>query len=82
MLANCNELEMELAIHQKLQQFRRCGVETPNFSGVRHEVAYRIIKELHEKNGWPVYKLCAAVGVSLAGILQVVQPASKFKASG
>ena len=65
--ANCSELEMELAVHQKLQQFRRCRVETPNFSGVRHEAAYRIIKELHEKNGWPVYKLCVSVGVSRAG---------------
>ena len=67
MLANYSELEMELAIHQRLQQIRRCGVETPDFSGVRHEAAYRIIKELHEKDGWPVYKLCAAVGVSWAG---------------
>ena len=67
LLTNCNELEMELAIHQKLQQIRRCGVETPNFSGVRHEAVYQIIKELHEKDGWPVYKLCAAVGVSRAG---------------
>ena len=34
---------------------------------MRQAAAYQGIKELHEEHRWPVYKLCAAVGVSKAG---------------
>ena len=34
---------------------------------MRQAAAYQVIKELHEERSWPVYKLCAAVGVSRAG---------------
>lgn len=58
------ELEMELALYRKLQQHRPHGDDAPDFSGVRHRMEYRIIKELHEEKGWPIYKLCAALGIN------------------
>lgn len=60
------ELEMELVLYRKIHQHRHQEDETPNFSGVRHVMEYQIIKELHEEKKWPVYKLCAALGVSRA----------------
>ena len=61
------ELEMEAVLHRKLQQYRHQGRSSPDLSGVRQAAAYQAIKELHEEHRWPVYKLCAAVGVSKAG---------------
>lgn len=61
------ELEMEAVLHRKLQQYRHQGRSSPDLSGVRQAAAYQAIKELHEEHRWPVYKLCAAVGVSRAG---------------
>lgn len=61
------ELEMEAVLHRKLQQYRRQGRGSPDLSGVRQAAAYQVIKELHEEHRWPVYKLCAAAGVSRAG---------------
>ena len=61
------ELEMEAVLHRKLQQYRRQGRGSPDLSGVRQAAAYQVIKELHEERRCPVYKLCAAVGVSRAG---------------
>ena len=61
------ELEMEAVLHRKLQQYRHQGRSSPDLSGVRQAAAYQVIKELHEERRWPVYKLCAAVGVSKAG---------------
>ena len=61
------ELEIEAVLHRKLQQYRHQGRSSPDLSGVRQAAAYQAIKELHEEHRWPVYKLCAAVGVSKAG---------------
>ena len=61
------ELEMEVVLHRKLQQHRRQGCGTPNFSGVRQAGVYQAIKELHKDHGWPIYKLCSAAGISRAG---------------
>ena len=58
---------MEAVLHRKLQQYRRQGRGSPDLSGVRQAAAYQVIKELHEEHRWPVYKLCAAAGVSRAG---------------
>ena len=61
------ELEREAVLHRKLQQYRRQGRSSPDLSGARQTAAYQAVKELHEERRWPVYKLCAAVGVSRAG---------------
>lgn len=60
------KLEMELVLYRKIHQYRHHGGETPDFSGVRYMMEYQIIKELQEEKKWPVYKLCAALGVSRA----------------
>ena len=61
------ELEREAVLHRKLQQYRCQGRSSPDLSGARQTAAYQAVKELHEEHRWPVYKLCAAVGVSRAG---------------
>jgi hypothetical protein len=62
------KLEMKLAVQQKYQQICWRRNQLPDFSGVRQKAAYQAVKELHEAYHWPVYKLCAAVGVSRAGL--------------
>ena len=59
-------LNLELAVHRRLQQchFRRLG-ET-DFSGTRNLSEYQVIEQLHQEQGWPVGQLCKAVGVSRA----------------
>ena len=58
---------MEAVLHQKLQQYRRQGRSSPDLSGVRQTAVYQAVKELYKERRWPVYKLCAAAGVSRAG---------------
>ena len=76
------ELEMEAVLHRKLQQYRHQGRSSPDLSGVRQAAAYQAIKELHEEHRWPVYKLCAAVGVSKAGYYKWLNRAVSQKANG
>ena len=61
------KLELELAVQQRYQQLCWCGNQLPDFSGVRQKAAYQAVKELHEAKHWPIYRLCAAAGVSRAG---------------
>lgn len=61
------EFEMELAIHQKLWKHLRDSSIKPDFSGVRQAAKFQTVKELNQERGWPIGKLCAAVGVSRAG---------------
>lgn len=61
------ELEIGIALHRKLQQYRYQNYGLADFSGVRNNTEFHAIKDLYEENDWPISKLCEVAGVSRAG---------------
>jgi len=57
-------MELELAVHRRLQQCRIQSLGDADFSGVRNLLEYQVVQQLHQEQGWPVGQLCEAVGVS------------------
>jgi len=57
-------MELELAVHRRLQQCKLRRLGETDFSGVRNLLKYQVIQQLHQEQGWPVGQLCEAVGVS------------------
>ena len=59
-------LELEWAVHCRLQQCRLERLGETDFSGTRNLLEYQVIAQMHQEQGWPVGQLCKAVGVSRA----------------
>ncbi len=59
-------LELELAVHGRLQQRHLQQLGEADFSGTRNLSKYQVIEQMHQQQGWPVGQLCRAVGVSRA----------------
>lgn len=59
-------LELEWAVHCRLQQCHLERLGEADFSGTRNLLEYQVIAQMHQEQGWPVGQLCKAVGVSRA----------------
>ena len=59
-------LELELAVHRRLQQCQLQNLGSTNLSGVQNLSKYQAVQQMHQEQGWPVGQLCKAVGVSRA----------------
>ena len=59
-------LNLELAVHRRLQQCHLRRLGEVDFSGTRNLPKYQVIEQLHQEQGWSVGQLCKAVGVSRA----------------